>query len=140
MNITKELREWFKDRAFLGNGYAELTVIADRIDAVMEGMVELPKDADGVPIHVGDELAGYSYPNGGAYCKAIVGEWGILVGEQNCNYPRWLLWSAESVRHYHAPTVEDMLEEFVARWMETHHDDIPALKAEYAAKLQFKED
>lgn len=33
MSITDELREWFKDRLFMGNGYAELTAIADRIDA-----------------------------------------------------------------------------------------------------------
>ena len=28
----------------------------------------------------------------------------------------------------------------IARWMETHHDDIPALKAEYAAKLALRGD
>jgi hypothetical protein len=42
--------------------------------------------------------------------------------------------------HYHEPTVEDVLEEFVERWMETHHDDIPALKAEFAAKLKLASD
>lgn len=36
MSITDELREWFKDRLFMGNGYAELTAIADRIDAEHE--------------------------------------------------------------------------------------------------------
>lgn len=32
MSITDELREWFNNRALLGDGYAELTAIADRID------------------------------------------------------------------------------------------------------------
>ena len=52
--ISDELRE-------RGNGYYEqrngdcewFNAIADRIDAEM---VELPKDADGVPIHVGDAV------------------------------------------------------------------------------------
>lgn len=35
------------------NGYNVLMDLADRIDAEM---VELPKDADGVPIHVGDTV------------------------------------------------------------------------------------
>jgi hypothetical protein len=44
------------------------------------------------------------------------------------------------VLHHHEPTVEDVLDEFVARWMDTHHDDLPALKAEYAAKLRLAGD
>lgn len=79
-SITDELREWFKDRLFMGNGYAEITAIADRIDeryaegvqlAWADGIaraegdlkafeathVKLPVDADGVPIHVGDRMA-----------------------------------------------------------------------------------
>jgi len=39
MSITDELREWFKDRLSMGNGYAELTAIADRIDAEHEAKV-----------------------------------------------------------------------------------------------------
>lgn len=37
------------------NGYNVLMDLADRID---EEMVELPRDADGVPIHVGDTVYG----------------------------------------------------------------------------------
>lgn len=32
MSITDELREWYKDRLFMGNGWAEIDAIADRID------------------------------------------------------------------------------------------------------------
>lgn len=30
--ITDELREWYRDRLFMGNGWAEIDAIADRID------------------------------------------------------------------------------------------------------------
>lgn len=40
MNITDELREWFKNRAFLGYGYAQLIAIADHIDAEYQKMLD----------------------------------------------------------------------------------------------------
>lgn len=54
--ISDELRTWALRR--FGDQIApreELDIIADRIDAEM---VELPKDADVVPIHVGDTVYG----------------------------------------------------------------------------------
>ena len=36
MSITDELREWFKDRFFMANGWQEIHDIADRIDAEHE--------------------------------------------------------------------------------------------------------
>ena len=61
MEITDELRSFIKDPLL---GYAsqeqhveQLTAIADRIDAALaERYVELPKDADGEPIHIGDRM------------------------------------------------------------------------------------
>lgn len=63
-NITKELREWFKchlfmgnSYVFMGNDYAELTAITDRIDAELaERYAALPLDMDGKPIHIGDVM------------------------------------------------------------------------------------
>lgn len=56
MSITDELREWgsrWEDAVA-----REVIEIADRIDAELaERYVELPKDADGVPIRVGDVVA-----------------------------------------------------------------------------------
>ena len=108
------------------------------------GWVRLPIDADGVPIHVGDVVTmqllfdGESKPlvvdrmelshgrDGDLWCIA-------LDTDKGC-------WNQPSLmRHYTPPTVEDVLDEFVARWMDTHHDDLPALKAEYAAKLRLAE-
>jgi len=51
MKISDELRDWCYTAAIDGDVCGELLAFADRIDA---NTVELPKDADGVPIHVGD--------------------------------------------------------------------------------------
>ncbi len=70
MSITDELREWVNER-FVGllssEWVRDLNAIADRIDveyaayraavdAIPKEYVKLPVDADGIPIHVGDEL------------------------------------------------------------------------------------
>ncbi|MDY5003926.1 MAG: hypothetical protein SO057_07280 [Atopobiaceae bacterium] len=51
MKISDEIRRWCK----AGYDIDELRALADRIDSEM---VELPKDADGKPIHVGDTVYG----------------------------------------------------------------------------------
>lgn len=59
MKISDELRKWCDGADVDGNACDELRVLADRID---REMMELPKDADGEPICVGDVL--YSIGNG----------------------------------------------------------------------------
>ena len=49
--ISDELRKFIDDDGLFPNQIDELRCIADRIDAEM---LELPRDRDGVPIHVGD--------------------------------------------------------------------------------------
>ena len=105
----------------------------DGIEREVEDMVRLPVDADDEPIHVGDVM---EWDNGT-----------FTVHELKVTEDGWTTWDEQhgytvhtDETHHHAPTVEDVLEEFVARWMETHHDDIPALKAEYAAKLRLAGD
>ncbi len=53
--ISDELREFIDEEDLYPRYIAALRRIADRIDAEM---VDLPKDADGVPIHVGDTVYG----------------------------------------------------------------------------------
>lgn len=53
MRISDEIREWCDKHEHESNMLWKLRNLADRID---DEMVELPKDADGVPIHVGDEV------------------------------------------------------------------------------------
>ena len=53
--ISDEIRDFIDEEDLYPRQIAGLRRIADRIDAEM---VELPKDADGVPIHVGDTVYG----------------------------------------------------------------------------------
>lgn len=157
MSITDELRESIKQTCWAMTSKAKWFAIADRIDiehekairelnnladAIGDGCVMLPKDADGVPIHIGDELEGYGYPKGGAYCKAIVNGVTILAGPKDSSYKSWLMWDATEVRHHHEPTVEDVLREFGEKYCDTIDGcaEESELFAEYAAKLQLKDD
>ena len=83
MSITDELREWFKDRLFMGNGYAELTAIADRIDAEHEKAMsragQLLADAE--------EDRDYNYANW-QECKQKVLQGNITFGELNAEIER----------------------------------------------------
>ena len=53
MRIGDELRKWCDGADVDGSACDELRALADRID---REMVELPKDAGGEPIHIGDVL------------------------------------------------------------------------------------
>lgn len=55
MKISDEIRKWCDNADADGDACGELRDLADRID---REMVELPKDMDGVPIHVGDTAYG----------------------------------------------------------------------------------
>ena len=163
MSITDELREWVKSLYTPNSGELKLQAerIADRIDAEHEkaaagcihydperhycavhgdtenGWIRLPVDADGVPIHVGDRLTDSAEFKSEGVVESLMLEqtgWSAHFGAG---------WADERIHdwhHHYPPTVEDVLDEFVARWMDTHHDDLPALKAEYAAKLRLAGD
>jgi hypothetical protein len=53
MKISDEIRELAGEAGIYSNACVKLRELADRID---REMVELPKDADGVPIHIGDTV------------------------------------------------------------------------------------
>ena len=55
MKISDEIRKWCDRVDVDGDACEKPRDLADRIDAEM---VELPKDADGEPIHVGDTVYG----------------------------------------------------------------------------------
>ena len=107
-----------------------------------DGWVELPKDADGVPIHIGDKVT----------CARSVWEvtglrltglaWGVCCtifndhgGSGTSVYPPC------DLRHYHAPTVEDVLLELLdeAEHFHSLEEEREAI-AEYAAKLRLAGD
>jgi hypothetical protein len=121
--------------------------IADHIDAEHERQLEvlyrdmsdaeyikLPVDADGVPIRVGDsiEIIGGDYGVAVAIELCENGDWNVSMRPSGWDMPT--IFAAESVRHHHEPTVEDVLREFadeVQRCCDTA-DTI----AEYAKKLR----
>lgn len=63
MSITDELREWFKDRIFMGNGWQELQSIADRIDAEHE-TTELQKESYRLDLKAANIAVGEAYKRG----------------------------------------------------------------------------
>jgi hypothetical protein len=162
MSITDELRKFFDRYTMRKDVYDELTAIADRIDAEheramaearAEGMqegfaadkgprefLEMPKDADGEYWFCGDKI---TLPDGNVV--EIIGFGGD-----------WLYYRVESVaittfgrirahdnRHYHTPTVEDLLREILFKahiYDKREMELLPDLIAEYAAKLRLAGD
>lgn len=126
MSITEELRDWSMD-AHAGWIISRveldaLHAIADRIDkehakaverARMDGMdatfgngwVQLPKDADGVPIHVGDELTDGEYTFT-VYELAAYGDgsWSIRNEDGNA-------WAACDVTHHKPDSWERIIKD-----------------------------
>ena len=139
MSITDELREWAKEHL----SRSSIFVIADRIDAAVEGMVELPKDADGEYIHIGDVMdskVDHLFDGRPFEVRALVlceDGWEAADGRFGNRY------EPNSLRHHYAPTVEDVLREFADRVCNSGHQwglDAADTIAEYAAKLQLRED
>lgn len=100
--------------------------------------IKLPLDADGVPIRVGDEVCGYNHPNGGMYCHAIVNPCVIAVSEM-CYYSNskdWELWNTSDVRHYHEPTVSEILDELEGLRGTGDYESVVTRAAELAGTLR----
>ena len=164
MSITDELRE-FANRVETLNTTAAVTLrlraIADRIDVEHErelaeqqdsltvgmqpmteenmaegGWVRGPLDADGKMWRSG----AMSASNWGVIeCIAYEdGRW--LVSGHDTSAP-WI--PADSIRHYHAPTVETTLQEMLEQavgYSDAHTTVALNAIAEYSAKLQLRED
>lgn len=109
--------------------------LAQHEDAMAEhGWIRLPLDADGVPIRVGDELVIFET---GEHVRAYDielyadGRW-LVIDEETMDsiHP-------DRLRHYHTPTVEDVLDEFFGKANLPDGTQTRAeIIAEYAAKLR----
>lgn len=68
--VSDEIRNWCELCGGIIDSYDrdKLCALIERVDAEL---VELPKDADGVPIHLGDTVYAHGFPDGkgGATCK-----------------------------------------------------------------------
>lgn len=161
MSITDELRKW--GYGFCGDTYDVVTAIADRIDAEHErqmvdafetrnsdenleadGWMRLPKDADGKPIHVGDELENVDNPSSHGEVHRIE-----LTPDTCWVFVNGFGRTSNHYRHYHKPTVEDVLREFAdqyAFYSASEGGIHPDLKAheevlrQFAAKLRLAGD
>ena len=165
MSITDELREYAHDCCARIDD--DIHAIADRIDAEHEqqcaeswmrghdawaaidrsdemaehGWIRLPKDADGEYIRVGDVMRlgsverdltvlGFGVPDASGHDYGVY----VLDGDEYTWY------NAIFLRHYHAPTVEDVLREFA---LAVCKDDALTIRKgvveEYAKRLKLAE-
>ena len=104
------------------------------------GWVRLPKDADGVPIRMGDVVERIDPPHNPSKVTVMTmfddGDWQIHMDERpnvHATYQPSLL------RHHYKPTVEGVLREMLDKahvWDGLEAAMLPDLIAEYAAKLR----
>jgi len=139
MKALDELRGWI-DSLYTPNS-AELKVrgesIADAIEAeIAERYMELPVDADGVPIHVGDKME-YIATDPFMVCAVapgVIHAWAKTnPGERKTTevYP------TAQCRHVKPRTIEDVLRDCCNEWNEHLGNDWESgVYAKYAAELR----
>ena len=145
MSITDELRkevQGFSLYVYAAPQAERLLAIADRIDAeherelrgtgedivrdVRHEWIRLPVDADGVPWHIGDRT-----------------ESGQTIQAMGLNKHGWhFVGTVNDIdpsihRHYHEPTVEDVLREFALACEDAGNagPEVARIAAEYAKRL-----
>lgn len=138
MSITDELREYANKvihrEDYMAGLAFDLNRIADRIDeAIASEYVKLPVDADGVPIHIGDEVDTEHF--GTVEVEGFVHH--SVAFYNYSEQPAYLCTTPTSLcRHHHEPTVEDVLREFAKCWDDPTHYAKGELVEEYAEKLR----
>ena len=106
-----------------------------------ERYLELPVDADGVPIRIGDVMENIVCPSVHREVTGVGAECFYGWDDGNGRYSQF---GANCYRHYHAPTVEDVLREFANECLTyatcvDDHEVTDAIEL-YAAKLQLRGD
>jgi len=99
-------------------------------------------DADNVPVSIGDRMEWVRYKDDDpTIVRTVSGIGNSVFFAWSDEQGRYAQYKANAYRHYHAPTVEDVLTEFGIDWEhESDCEDRAALLKEYATKLQLKED
>lgn len=145
----KALDEWKAEHGKMWlKGYAEchaeLLEGNETLASDLEGCgwIRLPKDADGVPIHVGDvmeERSGHTFEVASLMAFGGSENWLALSDPRNFSSFR----EPHDIRHYHAPTVEDVLQKLLEQavgYSDAHTTVALNTIAEYAAKLRLAEE
>lgn len=152
MEGIEKLREWINDehrvhcgidiRTYEGELVTHekraLNAIADEIEReIVEKHMELPVDADGVPIHVGDEVM-YGLGQAMHYVFAVSENAAWL--NNSCHPPLVFLqeFASEQCRHVKLDPVKELLEEFVHEYCTGNElpDYGNRVYADYAAKIR----
>lgn len=109
-----------------------------------EGWIRLPKDADGEYVHIGDVMECIGLDSDEILTVRGVGN-GMLFYIDGCDV-KWTV--ARNKRHYHAPTVEDVLFSYGQACIRASNEAetdaakqtmLARLREEYAAKLRLAE-
>lgn len=91
----------------------ELSAEIERLKDELAHRIELLRDADGEPIHIGDVMEWVPYDD--TYRPVIRTVSGVgddvffAWSDEKCNYAQY---DAQAYRHHKQPTVEDVLEQF----------------------------
>lgn len=157
LKTLEELQAWTathlkRGRFVDGEDLKQLAQLIENIQhEVSADYVELPKDADGEPIHVGERVQFIDYnPSTVSHMSLADDGWRVYV-----KYDGGIGTGSgepKRIRHYHAPTVEDVLrdmhaelDEVTALYVgevidsdERDHDEA-RIFAEYAQRLQLRE-
>ena len=117
--------------------------VAQHEDAMAEhGWVRLPLDAEGVPIRVGDVVERTDPQHHPSEVMSMVlfgdGDWQVHVDESQNVHASY---QPKLLRHYHAPTVEDVLKDFIDAWAKWKDGAAMMNPVEtFAAKLRLAEE
>ena len=136
--LIHELRSYAHQRLFDGSEKYDqhLLYLADMIEEEMANYVELPKDADGEYIHIGDVMEGEKIGGGYGEPFEVVGyvmSNGELEPMDEHRNPRKRKYS----RHHHEPTVEEVMVDFAIDWeCAQDGEDKTAVLKEYAKRLK----
>ena len=112
--------------------------ITDDMREMFDGWVQLPKDADGEYIHIGDVME-----RDGKVLSPVsgIGDGSVIVGVIGVDSCISEIFNPSKL-HRHKLTVEDVLRDFGDRYcdMATDSDEERELFAQYAAKLRLVEE
>lgn len=107
------------------------------------GWIRLPKDADGEYIRIGDVMEWVRYEDDDpTIVRTVSGIGNGVFFAWSDEQGRYAQYEANAYRHYHALTVEDVLAKFALACEDADNAglEVARIIAEYAAKLQLRED
>lgn len=136
INELRELtKEWRRKSITPGRNPAadKVDCIADAIEAeVAERYMELPLDADGVPIHCGDHIVSETGRKDDVF---LIGVSAVMTTRRDVCYDH------TKVRHYKPRTLEDVLDDFASAYdriggEDEEHDKYLKIVARYASEIR----